>query len=303
MTLLKTSFLLVILLFFLNCSGDKHSDQSMTDTRGQNYSRIISLSPSTTEILFALNLGDRVVGVTRFCNYPPGAKSKYQVGGYIDLNYEAIAVLKPDLVLILPEFDNVQSYLNEFGIHYQTVNNKTIDDILDGIETIGKTCNVEDRARQMIAEINSQINDIREKIKGLKKPRLLFSVMRNIGTGKLEEVYAAGGNTYFNEILNLAGAVNVLENEAATYPLLSAEGIIHLNPDFIIDIITGMDRKDFSIREIQNEWDCIPDVQAVRDQRIFVITADYAVIPGPRFILLLKDIARFVHPEIDWELK
>lgn len=301
MKFLKINIVFLLSIFFLNCSAEKNSNEATSEILGQNYSRIISLSPSTTEILFALGLGDNVVGVTKFCTYPPEAKAKPKVGGYIDPNYEAIASLRPDLVFILPEYDNIQSYLNEFGIHFVSVSNKTISDILDGIQIIGKVCNVEDRSREMIAKIHSQIEEIRIKTDDKKKPRVLFSVMRNIGTGSLEEVYAAGGNTYFNEILNLAGATNVLENQTAAYPLVSAEGIIHLNPDFIIDTITGMDRKNMSNEQIQKEWDCVPDVRAVRNRQIFVLSADYAVIPGPRFILLLKDIARFVHPEINWD--
>jgi iron complex transport system substrate-binding protein len=125
--------------------------------------------------------------------------------------------------------------------------------------------------------------------------------MRNIGTGALEEVYAAGGMTYFNEILTLAGAINVLQGGSAAYPLLSAEGIIHLNPDYIFDIITGMDLKGFSIEQIQKGWQHLPDVSAVRNHRIVTLRADYTVIPGPRFILLLEDIARTIHPDIDWD--
>ncbi len=299
------SFCVLLIFFsvFLHCQKTESEQQKNTgtDIKQKDFERIISLSPSTTEILFALGLGDKVVGVTKFCNYPLEAQAKSKVGGYIDPNYEAIASLRPDIVFILPEYDNIQSYLNEFGIHFVSVSNKTINDILDGIETIGKVCSVEDQSREMIAKIHSQIEEIRVKIDDTKKPRVLYSVMRNIGTGSLEEVYAAGGNTYFNEILSLAGATNVLENQTAAYPLVSAEGIIHLNPDFIIDTITGMDRKNLNIEQIQSEWNCVPDIHAVRARRIFVLSADYAVIPGPRFILLLKDIARFIHPEINWD--
>lgn len=301
MKLIKINIVFFLSILLLNCSAEKNSNEATSEIQGHTYSRIVSLSPSTTEILFALGLGDKIVGVTKFCNYPPEAKTKSKVGGYIDPNYEAIASLRPDIVFILPEYDKIQSYLNEFGIHFVSVSNKTINDILDGIKTIGKVCNVEERSREMIAKIHSQIEEIRVKTDDTKKPRVLFSVMRNIGTGSLEEVYAAGRNTYFNEILNLAGAANVLENESAAYPLVSAEGIIHLNPDFIIDTITGMDRKNLSLVKIKDDWNCVPDVRAVQTRQILVLSADYAVIPGPRFFLLLKDIAGFIHPEINWD--
>jgi len=291
----------IILVLFISllqhCTRDAGSPASRTEPPNKLYSRIVSLSPSTTEILFELGLGDRVVGVTRFCQYPPEARTKPQVGGYLDANYEAIASLRPDVVFILPEYETIRSYLDGFGIHSVTVNNKTIPDILQGIELIGKTCRTEERARQLIIDIRRRMDEIQAKVRDHRTPRVLISVMRNIGTGSLEEVYAAGPHTYYSEILALAGAINVLEGESAAYPLLSAEGIIHLNPEYIFDIITGMDLQGFSTEQIQKEW------QPVRNQHVVTLAADYTVIPGPRFILLLEDIARIVHPEIDWDRK
>ena len=112
------------------------------------YKRIISMSPSITETLYALDLGERVVGVTRFCTYPPETKEKMKVGGYIDLNYEAITVLQPDLVILLPEHEKVRNYLTELGIRFQVVHNRTVSEILATIITIGTICGAEKRAKE-----------------------------------------------------------------------------------------------------------------------------------------------------------
>ncbi|MCK5087290.1 MAG: ABC transporter substrate-binding protein [Melioribacteraceae bacterium] len=266
----------------------------------QSYERIISLSPSTTETIFALGLGSKLVGVTQFCNYPPEAKEIKNVGGYFDPNYEAITMLQPDLVIILPEHESVKQYLSELGINYLVVNNKTIADILSTIETIGKVCNAEIKAGQLLQDINSRINNIKEKTKDLGLPRVLISVGRTIGEETLKEVYIVGQNTYYNELINFAGGENAFQNDRIEYPMLSAEGIILINPEIIIDLIADLESSGLTESKVKEEWESVGSVEAVKNNRLYVFTKGYIVIPGPRFILLLEDLARVIHPEIEW---
>ena len=266
----------------------------------KSYERIISLSPSTTETIFALGLGSKLVGVTQFCNYPPEAKEIKNVGGYFDPNYEAITMLQPDLVIILPEHESVKQYLSELGINYLVVNNKTIADILSTIETIGKVCDAEIKAGQLLRDINSRINNIKEKTKDLALPRVLISVGRTIGEETLKEVYIVGQNTYYNELINFAGGKNAFQNERIEYPMLSAEGIILINPEIIIDLIADLASSGLTEARVKEEWECVGSVEAVKNNRLYVFTKGYIVIPGPRFILLLEDLARVIHPEIEW---
>ncbi len=265
------------------------------------YKRIVSLSPSTTETLFALGLGEKVVGVTSFCNYPPEVKGKARVGGYFNPNYEAMAALEPDLVIILPEQENVKNFLDELGLKHLTVNNKTIPDILSAIKTIGKECDVEKRANELIATINSRIIKIQEKTINLPRPAVLISIGRTMGSGSLKDVYIAGKNTYYDELINYAGGRNAYENEKIAYPMLSAEGIIHIDPEIIIDMVADLNSKVLTESMVRQEWQSVSSVNALKNNRLFVFSSDYIVIPGPRFILLLEDIARAVHPEIKWD--
>lgn len=265
------------------------------------YKRIISLSPSTTETLFALGLGEKVVGVTRFCNYPPEAKGKKRVGGYVNPNYEAIAALEPDIVIILPEHERVKNFLTELGLKYLTVNNKTIQDILSAIATIGKECGAEKRANELIAAINSRIQKIQQKTQNLPRPKVLISIGRTMGSGSLKDVYIAGKNTYYDELINYAGGRNAYKNEKIAYPMLSAEGIIHINPEIIIDMVADLSSNGLTEEMVRKEWQSVSSVDALKNNRLFVFSRDYIVIPGPRFILLLEDIARTVHPEIKWD--
>jgi iron complex transport system substrate-binding protein len=275
--------------------------QDVAHDQDKTYQRIISLSPNITEILFALGLGDRIVGVTRFCSYPSEAKEKAPVGGYLDPNYEAILSLKPDVVIFLSEFETTKNFLAELGINYLTVSNKTVSDIRASIQLLGKEFGVERQAEHISTDIRSKINQIEKKTEDLIRPKILIVVERTMGTGVIEDVYVAGRSTFYDELIQMAGGINAFENEKIAYPILSAEGIIHLNPDFIIDLVPQLNQTGLSVATLKQDWQSLPQIDAVKNQNIHILSQDYAVIPGPRFIIFLEDLARIIHPEIDWD--
>ena len=269
----------------------------------RTYNRIISLSPNITEILFELGLGEKIVGVTKYCNYPEAAKQISKVGGYFDPNFEAIISQKPDLVLILPEQENVKEFLIELNLLYLVINNKTVSDILEGIKIIGNTFGKSDLSEKLLFNLKSRLEKIKSKTNNTTKPAVLITVGRALGTGGLTDVYAAGKYTYFDELINLAGARNVVEIKNIAYPQLSIEGILHLNPDIIVDFATGFKNQNLTEYQVLKDWDSLRDINAVKNQHVYVRDQSYAVIPGPRFIILLEDLAQIFHPEIDWEEK
>ena len=204
-------------------SGQKESDRKPDYKRAdRSYSRIISLAPSITETLFALGLGNKVVGVTRFCAYPPEASDKQSVGGYLNPNYEMMATLTPDLVLLLPEHETIRIYLDQLDIHYVTIHNRTVDEILETIDTIGILCGVETKAGSLIADIKERINTILKRTGKSPKPSVLISIGRTMGTGTIKDVYVAGAGTFYDELIDLAGGKNAYNSDDIAYPLLSA---------------------------------------------------------------------------------
>jgi iron complex transport system substrate-binding protein len=265
------------------------------------YNRIISLAPSITEILFMLGMGDKIVGVTRYCDYPPEAVKETKIGGYCNPNYELIVDLTPDLVVLLQEHLEQKKYLTKLGLNILMVNNQTISGILNAFISIGKTCNREQKAREVVADIQSRINRIKDKTKGLPRPRVMISIGRTMGSGSLKDVYIAGKNGFYDEMIALAGGSNVYEGTSITFPVLSAEGILILNPEIIIDMISDLEEKGLSEQMILKEWDSVSKVEAVKNKRVYVFGQGYVVIPGPRFILILEALARAIHPEIGWE--
>lgn len=269
--------------------------------RNNNYERIISLSPSTTETLFALGLGNKVVGRTRFCNYPPEAKLIKEVGGYVDPNYEAMVSLNPDLVILLPEQEKVKEYLTDLRINYLEVNNKTVSNILSTIKTISDTCSAVAEGKEILRNISSTIKKIKDKTKNSSKPKVIISIGRTPETKSVKDVYIAGKNTFYDELISLAGGINAFEDTGAAYPMLSAEGLIHLNPQIIIDFIPDINTSSVTKESILKDWESINSVDAVKKKQVKIFSSDYIVIPGPRFILLLKDLAKAIHPEVNWD--
>ncbi|MFC1692954.1 ABC transporter substrate-binding protein [Candidatus Latescibacterota bacterium] len=301
-------FLLTTVLIITTGSCDTARESKEPPSRNRtghgentaNYRRIVSLSPSSTETLFALGLGDRVVGVTRYCKYPPEALEKDKVGGYLDPNYEAIATLNPDLVIVLPGHENIKNYLTELGLAYVMVRNDRVEDILETFTIIGDICGISEKASEIVANMKARIQLIKEQIKDTPRRRVLVSISRTLGTGSLEDVYIAGKNTFYDELIMYAGGVNAYKGYDIEYPVLSAEGLLYLNPDIIIDIVPDLDKRGVDNTAILKDWESVSHVEAVKNRRIHVLSDDYTVIPGPRFIQLLEDFAHIIHPEIQF---
>jgi iron complex transport system substrate-binding protein len=259
--------------------------------------RIISLSPSTTEILFALGLGDRVVGVTRFCRYPPEAQKKAQVGGYHDPSYEAILALKPDLVVLRGENEHVGKPFRDLGLTLLPVRHDSVEGVLDSIRAIGQRCGADAQAEGIVAVIQSQIHRITDKTAGVDRPRVIVVAFRTLGTGKIQNVYVAGADSFMNRMIVLAGGKNACDDTSAGFPVVSGEGIVRMKPQVILDLVAENSRAGLSRDEILRDWQQLGDVEAVRTGRVYLVDDDYAFIPGPRFIKLVEKFARLIHPE------
>lgn len=270
------------------------------DHNSEEYRLIVSLAPSITEILFALGLEDRIAGVTRYCDFPPAALTKPVVGGYYDPNYESIVTLCPDLVIMLNGHEGPRHYLSELGLNTLMVNHKGIAGILDSIKVIGEACGVGTKAESIVHDLRLRMKRVRQKTEGLSRPRVIISVEKNMESSTLKDVCISGREKFYNEMITLAGGVNAYEGDVA-FPIVSREGIVQMNPEVIIEIIQVVDEKHSGRATTPNEWADLSQVNAVRKDHIYAIAEDYAVIPGPRFILILEKMARLIHPEMDWE--
>ena len=259
--------------------------------------RIVSLAPSTTEILFALGLGHRVVGVTRYCDYPQEAKNVARVGGFLDPNYEEIIALRPDLVILLVSHRDARRDLKKMKVPTLTVPHETVRDIHESIRLIGAACGRRTDAAAMVADLDARAAAVRDAVGDAPRPRVLICIGRDTRSGSLAGMYMAGRHGFYDEIIEAAGGANAYTDGSVAFPQVSAEGVITLNPDIIIDLKGNMNPGGDAARDISRQWDRLHVVTAVRTGRVHVIEGDHALRPGPRYIPFLEELARLIHPE------
>lgn len=278
----------------------QHTNSVPLQTSPATPKRIVSMAPSLTETLFALGLESQTVGVTRYCKFPPEAQQKAQIGGFLDPNYEAIAGLRPSLIVTFPEHSALRDKLAGTGCDFLTVKHKTPEDILASIETLGHECGAEAAAQLLVSKIRGTMAAVSSSIGGKQKPRTLIVVDRTLGEGKIDKAYIAGADGYFSRLIELAGGVNAYAGDVA-FPCVSAEGILTMNPEVVIEITASLRERGLAETAVLKDWDPLGDVAAVKTGRIHVFTEGFASVPGPRFHLLLGELARAIHPNVSWK--
>jgi iron complex transport system substrate-binding protein len=258
--------------------------------------RIVSLAPSNTEILFALGLGPKVIGVTRFCDYPPEAREGVNngsitvIGGFADPSLEVIVALNPDLVLAASKLqEKVVRDLEEKGLTVIALNPKKVDQVLAAIRLVGRVCGRSEEAESLANRMEQVISAVRSKAKtAASKPRVYYEVWH-------EPLYTIGPTTLQSELIEMAGGVNIFSDAKAEYPIVSSEAVIERDPEIIIvptGYMGGVNKEDFEKRP---GWSTIT---AVKNGRIYQIDENIVIRPGPRIVQGLQQLAKLIHPEI-----
>ncbi len=261
--------------------------------------RIVSTSPSITETLYALGLGSRVAGVTSFCTYPADARGKTKIGTFLEPDYERILALKPDLVLVFKNPIGVSGRLSALGLRAADVEMDTVETVYASIAAIGALTGTSERARALTASLKRDLEAVRLAGSKHAKTKVLFLVGRAPGT--LQSMVGAGPGTFLDQLLRLAGGVNMLAASPIQYPKVSLEQILAEDPDVIIDMgdyahATGAN--DARRREELALWKPYGQLRAVRAGRVHAVTASHFVVPGPRMNAAARDFLEFLHPAL-----
>jgi iron complex transport system substrate-binding protein len=258
-----------------------------------NPQRIVALAPSVTETLYALNLGDRVVGRTRFCVYPAEVLDKPIVGGFNDLNYEAVVRLKPDLAVLPTDRVFNRERLDRLGISTLPLDTRSLTGYLAAVSSLGQKLNRKAEAEAIVLALEKSLLRAQNKSLGRPRPKVLFSVMRGYeGLGYITEINAVGRDGFYDQILLATGADNVYQGPLA-FPRLSRESIVFLNPDVIVDVL--VDVKDLS--SVKGDWASLSAVKAVKNDRILFLTLQADTVPGPRVHDTIDRLSDFFHPD------
>ena len=252
-----------------------------------------SLAPSITETLFAIGAGPDVVGVSRYCQYPEEIKKLPRVGGFLDPDYEALMRLKPDFVALSTDNPKAEARLKSLGVKTVAVDQRNLPGILKSFKILGEASGHREEAEKLFESCQAKLDDAKRKVANLPKPRVLICMGRSMGGG-IREVFAAGSNCFYSDLLEYAGAENVCASLPMKTPTLSTEGVIRLNPDVIIDMAPP--RAD--AKAMLSDWNSLSQVNAVKNGRVVILAEDYIQIPGPRFVLILDKMLEAVHPEL-----
>lgn len=278
------------------------ADASVAGGRFATAQRIVSFAPSLTEMLFALGLGERVVGVSEYCVYPPEVKDLPKVGGFLNPNVEMVVRLRADCVVLFANHDKVVKQLAQLGIPTLVVRGDTLSEIMATFAVLGREFACEEGSDAILADIDARMARIRTRCAERPLLRVLTVIWRERGVGTLRGLQAAANDGYYSELLRLAGATALPRGTASKYPSLSMEGILELNPDVVFELVNDITVTSAAdLAQVRADWQVLPELAAVKNDRLYIITDDYATIPGPRFILLAEKLARHLHPDIDWD--
>ena len=251
--------------------------------------RILSITPAGTEILFELGLGERVIGVTRYCSWPPEARAKFNLGGMMHVNMEIIIGLRPDLVLVSDMNIQIGEQVEALGFRVVTVRQDNFEEICESILRVGRESGVEETAKLRVAELRESVLE-KTLPMGTTPPRVLVVVGRD-SSENLRRLYIAGQQAFYNDLLTKAGAVNAYDHDVA-YAHISLEGLLRLDPDVIIELIG---EHGMGAGNAASPWEAASGIRAAQDGRVTVIKGDFALRPGPRYPEILRAFIEAIH--------
>ena len=253
--------------------------------------RIISIIPSTTEMLFAMGAGSRVIGVSNFDRYPPEAATRAKVGGLIDPDVERMISLKPDLVVVYGTQTDLRTQLERAKIPMFLYQHAGLGDITTTIRDLGARVGSAKEANALADRIEAEIGDVKRRVAGRPRPRTLLVFGRDSET--LRGIYASGAVGFLHDMLEAAGGTNVFADVNRQSIQTTSELAVARAPDVILEI--GVDTASAGGRNLR-AWDSLPSIPAVRNKRIYELRGDGMMNPGPRISASVRRVAEVLHP-------
>jgi iron complex transport system substrate-binding protein len=288
-------YIFACLCLFNGCTGANRQAKidaparEITDDLGrrlkipEKVERAVSLAPNLTEIVFSVGAGDRLIGVTSFCNYPDEALKIQKIGDTMTPNIENIIALKPQIVFVstASQIETFTKTLDEQGIVYFVTNPQNLDGIYKSINQIGEVFGKTEKAREVVESLQKRVAEVEAKTE--KSPRVKTFVQID-----KEALYTIGKESFITDLIRRAGGVSVTADLTSAYPKLSKENAFVLNPEAVI------------LSESPDNGapnDAFKNSPAVKNGKVFKINADIISRPAPRIVDALEQIARALHPE------
>jgi ABC-type Fe3+-hydroxamate transport system substrate-binding protein len=255
--------------------------------------RIVSLVPGATEMLFAIGAGPRVVAVGSFDHYPPAVERLPRVGALLDPDVERIIVLRPDLAVVFEGQVELRDKLSQAGIHAFVYPRPTLVDIVKALRALGRQVGLEEQANREADALEAHLQAVRRTVTGLPQPRTMLVIGREPGT--LRNIFVSGGVGFLADVLAVAGGANVFGNVRRENLQVTTEAILAAQPDVIVEVVPTQPWSAAEIAREEHVWDALPSLPAVRTHRVHLLMGDPFVIPGPRIVEAAQRLAAVLH--------
>jgi iron complex transport system substrate-binding protein len=253
----------------------------------------VSLAPNVTEMLFAIGAGDRVVGVSSFDEYPPEVKKIARVGGLLDPDLERIFALRPDLVIVYGSQRDLEAQLQKAGIRTYSYRHGGVADITRIMRELGHLLGTEPQAETAARKIETGLAAVKARASGSKRPRVLLVFGRE--KGALRGIYASGGVGFLHDLVTIGGGEDVFADIKRESVQVSTELILAHAPDIIIEIHGSEVLSAGDAAREASAWSVLSSVPAVQQHRVYVLSGQELVTPGPRIVQAAEQIARAIH--------
>ena len=264
---------LFVLLFCINLSGEE---------------RIVNLSPSINEIVFALGEGKNVVANTKYSDFPEESQKVFKLGGYNNISLEKVLQVKPTVVIAQDYDEKLNSNLKALGIKTLVYKTNTISTIKNTIENLGTTFNQQEKAKELVFNINQAMNSLQNIVEN-KKILIIISPKDSLSN----EIYVTGNFIYFEDIIKASGNQNAYFSTSQAQPVVNTEKIINMNPDIIVLLAPFLDGKIEEQQNIIKAWKKLP-INASKDDNIYAIDKEYAGIPSHRIEYFINDFRKIL---------
>ncbi len=274
------------MLLFLLCTNNVYAQSEIKDFLGRDLkvnkhvSRILSLTPATTEILYKLGLEKKIVGVTEDCNYPSQAKQKPSVGKFGFINLEKIVSLKPDIIFATYDMKKQLDILKKYNVPLIALKTDNIDSIINNINLVGKITDSQKQASIIEKDFKNRINKVKEKSKSSKKPTVFYCIWH-------DPLITAGSQSFIGDMIKVSGGINIAYEIKSSFAKYSIESLVAKNPDYIVIPESTYKKINFNL----SPWNRL---KAIKNKNYFSVNDDLYLRPAPRIINAIEDLQKHI---------
>lgn len=280
--------IIILIIAFIGCDS---SGAAKSERHG-----IVTFGPNITETVYALGQGDRIAGVTTFCDYPPEAQSKKRVGGYLDPDLETITALSPELIVLPGKMEKLAQLAAQN--HFKILNAHMDDmaSIHSSIRAIGAALDCSGNAETLLEKIDADLAAVRDAVKD--KPRLKVLLINTRQSHDLNNIFTVGKLSFMSELTTIAGGNNIFSDTEKPYIEASKESVVARAPDVIIEFHAGENISPEEQARYVADWNELSTVPAVKNKRVYLFLESYGLRPGPRVGLIAAQLAKMLHPDV-----